>query len=208
MTKTTPTIYVVDDDPSVSSALSLLLTSAGYQVRSFLSAQQFLDYKSSWEESACLISDVKMPGLDGLELQERMISMDYCMPIIFISGHSTIPLSVQAMKLGAVNFLCKPFDDSELLTSVEEALLQAAETQDLISARKHLESLTTREHEVMRHLIKGFRNKQIAYELDISERTIKAHRKQILLKLHIESIAELVRLTEKAGVAPAETSEK
>ena len=208
MTETTPTIYIVDDDPSVSSALSLLLTSAGYQVRSFFSAQQFLDCKSCGEELACLISDLKMPGLDGLELQERMISMDYCMPIIFISGHSTVPLSVQAMKLGAVNFLCKPFDDSELLTSVEEALLQASKIQNIISARKQLESLTAREYEVMKHLIKGSINKQIAYELDISERTIKAHRKQILLKLHIESIAELVRLTEKAGVAPIETSEK
>lgn len=208
MTETTPTIYIVDDDPSVNSALSLLLTSAGYQVRSFFSAQQFLDCKICRAEPACLISDMKMPGLDGLELQERMISMDYCMPIIFISGHSTIPLSVQAMKLGAVNFLCKPFDDSELLTSVKEALLQASKIQNIISARKQLESLTPREYEVMQHLIKGSINKQIAYELDISERTIKAHRKQVLLKLHIESIAELVRLTEKAGVAPVETSEK
>lgn len=206
MTKTIPSIYIVDDDPSVRNALSLLLTSAGFKARTFGSAQEFLNWKSDEWVPACLILDIKMQGLSGIELQEELVSMDYGIPIIFISGHSTVPLSVQAMKKGAVNFLCKPFDDRELLEAVKEALLQASKTEALIFIRQQLDSLTTREYEVMKHLITGARNKQVAYELDISERTIKAHRKQIMEKLSIESVAELVRLTERAGIKPADLS--
>jgi len=203
---TTPSIYVVDDDPSIRSSLCLLLTSVGFNVRTFESALEFLDWERDAWEPACLILDVKMQGLSGLELQERLVSQGYDIPIVFISGHSTVPISVQAMKMGAIHFLCKPFDDSELLGALKEALKQAAENQGRMHAKQQFNSLTTREHEVMQHLIAGTRNKQIAFELDISERTIKAHRKQIMKKLNIESIAELVRLTEQAGVSPVKTS--
>ena len=202
----TPSIYVVDDDPSVRSSLRLLLTSVGFNVRTFESALEFLDSERDAGEPACLILDVKMQGLSGLELQKKLVSQGYNIPIVFISGHSTVPLSVQAMKMGAIHFLCKPFDDSELLSALKEALKQAAENQERMHAKQQFNSLTTREHEVMQHLIAGARNKQIAFELDISERTIKAHRKQIMEKLDIESIAELVRLTEQAGISPVKTS--
>jgi FixJ family two-component response regulator len=203
MTDNLPAIYIVDDDASVRNALTLLLVSAGYNVETFASAEEFLDCKSDAWVPACLILDIKMQGLNGLELQSKIASREYCMPIIFISGHSTVPMSVQAMKLGAVNFLCKPFDDIELLEAVKEALKQIEKTATRIHSRQRFNSLTVREYEVMRHLISGAQNKQIANELDISERTVKAHRKQILKKLSISSIAELVRLTENTGISPA-----
>lgn len=203
MTTTTPSIYVVDDDPSVRSSLSMLLISAGFKVRTFPSAVEFLGEKREAREPACLILDVKMQGLSGIDLQKQLVSKGYDIPIIFISGHSTVPLSVQAMKMGAIHFLCKPFDEAELLNALAEALQKASRNQECMHSRQQLESLTTREYQVMQHLIAGARNKHIADELNISERTIKAHRKQVMTKLNIQSIAELVRLTERAGVEPA-----
>jgi RNA polymerase sigma factor (sigma-70 family) len=203
-----PIIYLVDDDPSIRSSLSLLLESAGYDVICFKSANDLLKYGLDSLTSGCIILDVKMPGISGIELQKELTSHDFDIPIIFITGHGDIPMSVQAIKNGAVNFLAKPFEDNELLDAIDEALLRENESlgkkseQDQI--KQKIDTLTPREDELLRYLITGMLNKQIAYELNISERTVKAHRKQVLKKMGIQSIAELVRLTEKAGIKPIE----
>ncbi len=205
-----PIVFVVDDDPSIRKSLSLLLSSAGYGVITFASAKEFLESERGTPAPACLVLDVKMPGLGGLDLQKELKSRNYVIPIIFITGHGDIPMSVQAMKKGAVDFLSKPFDDGDLLDAVKEALLKDSQTHADLDEQKHimqrLDSLTAREHEVLTYLITGMLNKQIAYELNISERTVKAHRKQVFDKMGVNSIAELVRLTEKVGVKPAEAS--
>jgi FixJ family two-component response regulator len=205
-----PTVFLVDDDPSIRESLSLLLSSAGYGVRTFASAKKFLESDPGTSGPACLVLDVKMPGLSGLDLQKELKSRNNLIPIIFITGHGDIPMGVQAMKKGAVDFLPKPFDDGDLLEAVKEALLKDSQARAYFDEQKHimqrLDSLTTREQEVLRYLITGMLNKQIAYELNISERTVKAHRKQVLDKLGVNSIAELVRLTEKMGVKPIDDS--
>ena len=210
MSKPTPIVFVVDDDPSIRESLSLLLSSAGYSVNTFASAKEFLESEHSTSGPACLVLDVKMPGLSGLDLQKELMSRNIIIPIIFITGHGDIPMSVQAMKKGAVDFLPKPFDDGDLLEAVEQALLRDSQTHADLDEQKHIlqrmDSLTTREHEVLTYLITGMLNKQIAYELNISERTVKAHRKQVFDKMGVNSIAELVRLTEKVGVKPAVSS--
>lgn len=199
-------IFIVDDDSSVRSSLNMLLESAGYHVACFSSATEFLESGIIHSKDSCIVLDVKMSGLDGLDLQKELTSINCITPIIFITGHGDIPMSVQAMKDGAVNFLSKPFDDDQLLDSINEALSLARESHEKLSKidqiKQLFEKLTPREHEVLRHLIAGLLNKQIAYELNISERTIKAHRKQILDKMGIKSMAELVRLTEKIGIEP------
>lgn len=207
MSNPTPTVFIVDDDPSIRESLSLLLSSAGYGVKTFDSAKEFLESERGTQGSACLVLDVKMPGLSGLDLQKKLKSRNYVIPIIFITGHGNIPMSVQVMKKGAVDFLPKPFDDGDLLDAVKEALLKDSQARDDFDEQKQsmqrLDSLTTREHEVLKYLITGMLNKQIAYELNISERTVKAHRKQVFVKIGVDSIAELVRLTEKVGIKPA-----
>ena len=194
----------------MGESLSLLLNSAGYDVKTFASAKEFLESERGTPGPTCLLLDVKMPGLSGLDLQKELKSRNITIPIIFITGHGDIPMSVQAMKKGAVDFLPKPFDDDHLIDAVKEALLKDSQAHANLDEQKHilqrLDSLTTREHEVLTYLITGMLNKQIAYELDISERTVKAHRKQVFDKLGVHSIAELVRLTEKMGVKPAEVS--
>ena len=203
-------VFVVDDDPSIRQSLRLLLSSAGYCVEAFASAKEFLESEHDAPAPACLVLDVKMPSLSGLDLQKELKSRNYDIPIIFISGHGDIPMSVQAMKNGAVDFLPKPFDDGHLLDAVKAAFfkdLQArSDRNELKNIMQRLDSLTPREHEVLSYLITGMLNKQIAYELKISERTVKAHRKQVLDKMGVNSIAELVRLTEKAGFKPAQAS--
>ena len=210
MTERIPTVFVVDDDPSIRESLSLLLSSAGYGVKTFASAKKFLQTERSTEGSACLVLDVKMPGISGLDLQKELTSRNYAMPVIFITGHGDIPMSVQAMKKGAVDFLSKPFDDDQLLDAVKVALLKDSQARAGLNEQKHimqrLDSLTTREHEILTYLITGMLNKQIAYELKISERTVKAHRKQVFDKMGVNSMAELVRLTEKVGVKPVDVS--
>ena len=212
MLEDTSTVFVVDDDPSIRESLSLLLRSAGYGVKTFAAAKDFLESEPGTPAPACLVLDVKMPGLSGLDLQKELKSRNITIPIIFITGHGDIPMSVQAMKTGAVDFLPKPFDDDDLLEAVKEALLKDSQAHDNLDEQKHilqrLDSLTTREHEVLTYLITGMLNKQIAYELNISERTVKAHRKQVFDKMGVNSIAELVRLTEKMGVKPAESSDQ
>jgi FixJ family two-component response regulator len=212
MPKPTPTVFVVDDDPSIRESLSLLLSSAGYSVNTFASAKEFLESEHSTSGPACLVLDVKMPGISGLDLQKELTSRNYAIPVIFITGHGDIPMSVLAMKKGAVDFLSKPFDDGQLLDAVKVALLKDSQARSDLNEQKHimqrLDSLTTRENEILTYLITGMLNKQIAYELKISERTVKAHRKQVFDKMGVNSMAELVRQTEKVGVKPAESSDQ
>jgi len=210
MAESIPTVFVVDDDPSIRESLSLLLSSAGYSVNTFASAKEFLESEHSTSGPACLVLDVKMPGISGLDLQKELTSRNYAIPVIFITGHGDIPMSVQAMKKGAVDFLSKPFDDGQLLDAVKVALLKDSQARSDLNEQKHimqrLDSLTTRENEILTYLITGMLNKQIAYELKISERTVKAHRKQVFDKMGVNSMAELVRLTEKVGVKPVDVS--
>jgi len=202
------TVFIVDDDVSVRKSLTMLLNSVEIDVRSFASAKEFLESKPNASSRGCLVLDVKMPGLSGLDLQKELSSRNISIPIIFITGHGDIPMSVQAMKRGAVNFLPKPFDDTQLIDSINEAFKKDSQIHTDLSEQniiqQKLDTLTVREYEVLRYLIAGMLNKQIGYELNISERTIKAHRKQVLDKMGVHSIAELVRMTENVGVRPVD----
>ena len=155
-----------------------------------------------------MVLDVRMPGLSGMDLQDELSKADYSMPIIFISGHGNIPMSVQAMKRGAVDFLTKPFDDEELMQAVKKAIEQdrtaKAERAEVHDALKRIEQLTLREQEVLRFVITGMLNKQIGLKLDIAEKTVKVHRGRIMEKLCVDSVADLVRLAEKAGIKQAD----
>lgn len=205
------TVYVVDDDASVRRGLGRLLESAGYSVESFDSAQAFLDADPSCQDPACLILDMKMPGMTGSHLQQKLLERDYAVPIIFITGHGDVPMSVKAMKTGAVDFLTKPFDEGVLLGAVEEALKKDIKTREAIDERqsllKKIEALTPREYEIFTYVITGMLNKQIAYTLNISEKTVKVHRGRVMEKLSLDSVAQLVRMASKAGIPPAEVPE-
>jgi FixJ family two-component response regulator len=200
-----PTIFVIDDDPSVLRSLSRLLRSLGFDAETFASAELFLARKH-YDGVGCIILDVQMPGLSGMDLQDELGRADYNMPIIFITGHGSIPMSVQAMKRGAVDFLTKPFDDEELLEAVKKAIEKdreaKAERAEVLDALRRVEQLTPREHEIFRYVITGMLNKQIALKLDIAEKTVKVHRGRIMEKLRVDSVADLVRLAEKAGINP------
>ncbi len=200
ITGVNPTVFVIDDDLSVRKGLSRLLRSLGFTVETFASAEQFLE-RERFQGVGCIILDVRMPGLSGMDLQDELYKADYGMPIIFISGHGDIPMSVKAMKKGAVHFLPKPFDDEELLQAVKEAI---EIDRKVDSIRKRIDLLTFRELEVLRYVITGMLNKQIAFELGIAEKTVKVHRGRITEKLCVDSVAELVRLAEKAGIKPVE----
>ena len=210
MSEKQATVFVVDDDSSVRKGLKRLLKSAGYGVEAFASADEFLAFDSRSDGPACLVLDMQMPGLNGLDLQEKLISRYYTRPIIFITGHGDIPTSVRAMKKGAVEFLTKPFDDRDLLDAVHEALRKDLQTRTVLNERakihQRLATLTPREHEILTYVIAGLLNKQIAYVLKISEKTVKVHRGRVMEKTGVESLAELVRFAEKAGVKPAEVS--
>ena len=201
------TIFVVDDDPPVRKGLSRLLRSAGYEVESFASAMDFLA-RDRYDGIGCIVLDVLMPQLNGLELQEKLSQAEYALPIIFITGHGDVPVSVQAMKKGAVDFLTKPVDGEELLLAIERALekneAERKQFLDAIDTNIRLSKLSPRELEVLRYVITGALNKQIAGKLNISEKTVKAHRGQITKKMGVYSVAELVRLAEKAGLRPAD----
>jgi FixJ family two-component response regulator len=198
-------IFVVDDDASVRRSLSLLLKSAGYEVKTFASAEEFRS-QATLEGIGCIILDVRMKGMTGLELQECLGRHDCHMPIIFMTGHGDIPMSVQAIKKGAVDFLTKPFNDTELLSVISSALQQCrAEHSALDATRdflKRVATLTPREHEVFLHVIRGLLNKQIADVLNIKEHTVKVHRGRVMEKLGADSLAELVRLAEKSAILP------
>lgn len=205
ITELRPTIFIIDDDASVRKGLSRLLRSAGFEVETFATAELFLG-REHYNGIGCIVLDVRMPGISGIELHEKLGKADYHMPVIFITGHGNIPMGVKAMKEGAVDFLAKPFDDAELLQAVGKALEQdkqgRAKHAEGLDIHGRLNLLTAREREILRYVIAGMLNKQIAYELDISEKTVKVHRGHIMAKLGVDSIVELVRLAEKAGIKP------
>jgi FixJ family two-component response regulator len=197
------TVYVVDDDPSVRAGLSRLLQSMGLTVKTFASAREFLEQTVS-EEPGCLIVDLRMPAMNGLELQEQLMTRNLNLPVIFLTGYGTVPASVRAMKRGAVDFLEKPVDDQVLLDAIYQALEKDRGNRhnqaEIKSIQDRLKSLTPREYEVFTLITAGQLNKQVAYELGTAEKTIKVHRARIMEKMHCESLAQLVRLAEKAGV--------
>jgi len=206
MTELNPTIYVVDDDPSVRDSTQLLLKSVGFNVKTFGSAQDFLKANLQ-EDLGCLVLDVRMPGMSGLDLQEKLVSAKTPLPVIFITGHGTVPMSVRAMKAGAVDFLQKPFEEQDLLDAINRAVarqrerkLKADESEKL---QLRLKALTSREYEVFSLLVTGMANKEIAYELGATERTIKAHRARIMEKMNAGSLVDLVRFAEQLKTLPS-----
>jgi two-component system response regulator FixJ len=210
MTKERSTIFVIDDDPSARKGLMRLVSAAGLNVEAFSSARDFLDSGKS-EEPGCLVLDVQMPEMTGPELHDELRQADYCMPIIFLSAHADVPTTAREMKKGAINFLTKPVDGNDLLEAIHESLLIDQENRlkraEETAILHDVHALSPREHEVMTYVITGMLNKQIATKLSISLDTVKAHRGQVTHKLGVFSVAELVRLCEKAGIAPAESSD-
>lgn len=190
----TPIVYVVDDDASVRESLSSLIRSAGMAVEVFASPFDFLARKKLSDYS-CVVLDVRMPGLDGLALQEKMAEAGADMPIIFITGHGDVPLAVRAMKAGAVDFLNKPFNDTDLLQAISVALSRISATTiertELASLRMRFETLTPREKQIMYAVAQGKQNKAIAYDLCVTESTVKVHKHNVMTKMNIRSIAEL-----------------
>jgi FixJ family two-component response regulator len=192
-----PIVFVVDDDVSVRESLELLIDNEGWQPRTFASAQEFLGSPRAVVPS-CLLLDISLPGLDGLELQKRVAAERTDMPIIFITGYGDIPRTVQAMKAGAVEFLTKPFNEEVLLSAIRQALersrLALAQEAELQVIRNRYASLTPREQEVMALVVSGLLNKQVGGELGISEITVKAHRGQVMQKMRANSVADLVKM--------------
>ena len=203
MPKDNPYVCVVDDDQSTRESLSNLLRSTGLNVQTFASAHEFLTSQRP-DAPSCLVLDVRLPGLSGLELQQRLAEGDMAMPIIFITGHGDIPMTVQAMKAGAVEFLSKPFRDQALLDAIQQALArdraaheQRAQREEL---RRRYHSLTPRERDVLALVVTGLLNKQIAGELGTSEASVKVHRQHVMAKMGAGSLAALVRMADRLGI--------
>ena len=203
MTEAGGVVFVIDDDPSMRESLKNLIRSVGLRAEAFASADEFLGSKRM-AGPGCLVLDVRMPGMSGLDLQKRMVEARADIPIIFLTGHADIPMSVQAMKAGAVEFLTKPVREQDLLDAIQQALerdraavAKRAEVDDL---RDRFDSLTPRERDVMRHVIAGLLNKQIAGELGMSETTVKIHRHHVMEKMKAASLAELVRMADRLGL--------
>ena len=204
-----PVVFVVDDDAAVRESLDSLIRSIGLQVESFSSAQEFLRRKAP-ETPACLVLDVRLPGLSGLDLQRELLDAERAIPIIFITGHGDIPMSVQAIKGGAIEFLTKPFRDQDLLDAIQLGLARDRawlENEKAIAAlRTRFETLTPREREVMALVVTGRLNKQIAFDIGISEITVKVHRGQVIRKMKAASLPDLARMADKLNFT-AEKSE-
>ncbi len=198
-------IAIVDDDPSAREGLSSLVRSAGWQAETFASAADFLAGPGA-DASSCLVLDLQLPGLSGLDLQKRMAEVGLEIPIVFLTGHGDIPASVQAMKAGAVEFLTKPVDDEKLLRAIQEAVERhrssRRDREQARELRERYESLTAREQEVMQQVVSGLLNKQVAAELHITEFTVKIHRGHVMRKMRADSLADLVRMAQSLGVHP------
>lgn len=209
MNSTSARVFVVDDDAAVRKSLARLLAAHGLHAEAFDSAAAFL--KSGLADRAgCIVLDVRMAGLSGLDLQAELARAECALPIIFLTGHGDIPMSVKAMKGGAADFLTKPVDEEVLLAAIRRALeldrRRGAEYAQIAAVRARIGTLTEREHEVMRHVISGELNKQIGGDLGVVEKTIKVHRARVMEKLGVHSVVELVRLCAVAGVEPAQTN--
>jgi FixJ family two-component response regulator len=196
-------VYVVDDDPSIRTSLERLFRSVGHECVSFGSAAEFL-HSEKRDAPACLVLDLRLPGESGLDLQREMAEANVHVPIVFLTGHGDVPLSVRAMKAGAVDFLTKPFDEQDLLDAVRQAIGRDGEARrrqaETASLRQRYEMLTAREREVFSLIVSGMLNKQVAAELGTSESTIKVHRHQVMEKMSADSLADLVRIAEKLGI--------
>ncbi|HUO16689.1 MAG TPA: response regulator [Verrucomicrobiae bacterium] len=199
----TPIVFIVDDDVSVRESLELLVRNENWKPETFASAQEFLDHPRALLPS-CLVLDLSLPGLNGLELQKQLAAEHIDMPIIFITGYGDVPQSVQAMKAGALEFLTKPLDNNALVSAIRKALersrLALAQDAEMRELKARYASLTAREHQVMALVVSGLLNKQVGGELGISEITVKAHRRQVMQKMRADSLATLVKLASKLGV--------
>ena len=205
MTEDEPIVFVVDDDPSVRGALARLIKSMGLRAETFASASEFLQADRP-DAPACVVLDVRMPRMSGLDLQHELASTDQSLPIIFVTGHGTIPMTVGAMKAGAVDFLTKPFDEQALLDAIQQALDRSIKAREelarLRAIQSRVNSLTPREREVLALVVSGRLNRQVAEKLGTSEKTIKVHRARVMRKMHARSLADLVRMAESAGIPP------
>ena len=203
MTESGGIVFVVDDDPSMRESLRNLVRSIGLRVQVFASGQEFLR-SGHVDRPACLVLDVRMPGLSGLDLQKRMVDAGTDIPIVFLSGHADIPMSVRAMKAGAAEFLTKPVREQDLLDAIQEALerdrLAGSRHEEISDLQSRFDSLTARERDVMKHVTAGLLNKQIAGELGIQETTVKIHRHHVMEKMKATSLAELVRMADRVEV--------